>query len=699
MLSEEGKLSGEPTQLVKLLAQVMQSKSPIFSISELVQNGLDANANNINIHIKKRDKRSKELVDEECIVIEDDGHGFLQSFENYAQHIGDSIKTKYQEYLERKMRGENVGEFCLGILSFGSVGKELEILNLTNSDKEPKLSDGTAIDDVYFTKMKMNRMLILKKGEDNYEIKDAEEIDKKRVKPGVTYIIKNLLTEGKKEITANRLSEYISYHKGNQLLKRKDVKIKIIEGKKETEVRPAKFRGNKLSFKQALPSEEEDISKKGFGEIELELFIHEPGDGRVSITKQGNPVVSITELSGFNTYPWNSGMIDGTIEYERCTISPMRGVLERDSFYDAMLSMIKIAEINIKKVVKEYENEIKSKEDKNMMSKLNKIFSMIKKEIDPDRPWFDEIKKEEGERFIGPLDHISVYPTEENIEAKTEKQFIVHSFDKDEKRLHSKDGLTFEWKVVGNKGEIIRILDTGERAIFKASNNLGEEEIIVRVKQNDIVKTETAKIMIVYPTRLGTIDYVKIRPNVSDVVIGKEKELKVLAFDKNGKEILHDLSYRWQIMNDESLGAKIEPLYTKNVVFTPGKQKGSCNIMVEVKYEKIKKVDTAIVVVLEEEKIRERTSKNIVLPKLMKKPDSLAMPIWHSKLTDDGKFLEYNTEHPHYKKLKTKNQRHHYIAKLYAKELAIKQSAADQDVNITGEKFLDILALLDRYWM
>lgn len=151
-------------------------------------------------------------------------------------------------------------------------------------------------------------------------------------------------------------------------------------------------------------------------------------------------------------------------------------------------------------------------------------------------------------------------------------------------------------------------------------------------------------------------------------------------------------------MNDESAGATIEPTYTKNVVFTPGKQKGSCNIMAEVKCGKVKKVDSAIVVVLEEKRIRERMPRNIVLPKLIKKPDSLTIPLWHSNLTDDGKFLEYNSEHPHFKQLTTKNQRHHYIAKLYAKELAIKQSKADQDLNLTGEKFLDVLVLLDKYW-
>ena len=698
-MSEKGKLSGEPAQLVNLLAQIMQSKSPIFAISELVQNGLDANAQNINIYIKKKDRRSKVLVDEECVMIEDDGHGFLQSFENYTNNIGDSIKTKYEEYLERKKRGENIGEFCLGILSFGSVGEELEIVNLTESTKEPKLVNGAAaIDDDYFSKMKTTRMLTLTKGEDDYEILNEEEISIKRDFSGVTYTIRKLLEEGKREITAKRLNEYLSYQKGNQLLKRKGVKIKIHEGRKVTEVKPARFRGKKLSFTQSLPGKDQDLSKKGYGDIKLELFIHEPGDGRVSITKNGNPVVNINELSGFNTYPWNSGMLDGTIEYDRCTISPMRGVLERDNFYDAMLSMIKTAEVRVKDAVKDYEGEIKSKEDKNMMAKLNKVFSMIKKEIDPDRPWFDEIKKAEGERFVGSLDHITVYPTEENIEAKTERQFIVHVFDGDEKRLYASDDITFGWEVVGNKGEIKRILGDGERVIFKTGSIRGEETIKVTVKQNDIVKTETAKIMIVFPTHLGSLDYVKIRPNVSDVIISKEKELKVLAFDKNGKETLHDLNYRWQIVNDESAGATIEPAYTKNVVFTPGKQKGSCNIMVEVKCGKVKKVDSAIVVVLEEQRIRDRPPRNIVLPKLKKEPDSLTIPMWHSRLTEDGKLLEYNTEHPHYKQLTTKNRRHHYIAKLYAKELAIKQSKAEQDVNLTGEKFLDVLVLLDRYW-
>lgn len=512
-MSEKGKLSGEPTHLINLLAQIMQSKSPIFAISELVQNGLDANAQNINIYIKKKDRRSKALVDEECIIIEDDGHGFLQSFENYTENIGDSIKTKYEEYMERKKKGENIGEFCLGVLAFGSVGEKLEITNLTDSTKEPKFANGAAIDDDEFSKMKTTRMLTLMKGEDDYEILSEEEIGIKRDTSGVTYKIKNLLEESKREITSKRLNEHLSYQKGFQL-KRKDIKIKIHDGRKITEVKPARFRGKKLSFTQNLPEKGKDLSKRGYGDIKLELFIHEPGDGRVSITKNRNPVVNITELSGFDTYPWNSGMLDGTIEYERCTISPMRGVLERDNFYDAMLSMIKAAEIRVKEAVKEYEGEIKSKEDKNMLAKLNKVFSMIKKDIDPDRPWFDEIKKMEGERFVGPLDHAIVYPTEENIEAKTERQFIVHVFDSDEKRLHASDEITFEWEVVGNSGGIKRVLGDGERAIFKAGNILGEETIKATVKQGDISKTETAKIMIVYPTRLGTLDYVKIRPSV-----------------------------------------------------------------------------------------------------------------------------------------------------------------------------------------
>lgn len=171
-LSKEISLEGDPADLLELLLRMIRSTNvnPLFHISELVQNEMDANATRIDIEILRASESKGKSGRIEKIIITGNGFGFLESFEHYSKHIGDLIKKYYNEYILRSERGQSRGQFCIGLQGFRAICEEIQIINITEKGKTPKQENEIQISDTDFPKMYEERKMIMKASNRNVMI-------------------------------------------------------------------------------------------------------------------------------------------------------------------------------------------------------------------------------------------------------------------------------------------------------------------------------------------------------------------------------------------------------------------------------------------------------------------------------------------------------------------------------------------------
>jgi len=111
---------------------------------------------------------------------------------------------------------------------------------------------------------------------------------------------------------------------------------------------------------------------------------------QVALIVKGEPVYEdiCQKIPEFNRPPWNSGLIEGIIQYDRLTKSPTRQDVVKDEFWDAFLEMLYELEKKVRKKVEEKRKEYQSKKYKTLMKKLEDIFSQVKREVEL-TTWFD----------------------------------------------------------------------------------------------------------------------------------------------------------------------------------------------------------------------------------------------------------------------------------------------------------------------
>ena len=343
-MSKKLSLEGDAKDLLKLLLEIIGSThtDPLLHLSELVQNEMDASASEINITFHRQGSKRKGNI--EKIVIDGNGFGFLESFEHYSNHIGDSIKKKYMEYKERSDKGLSRGQFCIGVQGFRAVCDEIRIVNVTKEGIDPKAIKRISSEDPEFSMMFKNRQMILKSNTYEVEIQEENEFKDYRKSPGVTCS----LIRPKLEISSQNLVKYLSQNKRSELLANKNLKINVIDGSFIEIVKPIDYKGEKLEFELSHPKENKDAKYRGLGKVKAILWLHEPKPGsKIRLDVKNEPIYfDITELQEFQRPPWNSEAIEGIVEYNLLEKSPLRTGVERDNlfwptFLDIMDELVK----------------------------------------------------------------------------------------------------------------------------------------------------------------------------------------------------------------------------------------------------------------------------------------------------------------------------------------------------------------------
>ena len=693
-MSKIVRLGGKAPSLLETLLRIISATTtdPLYHISEIVQNEMDADALGIDITFFRKPGKSRRI---KKIVVDGNGFGFLESFEHYVNNISSSIKKYSGEYLDRKARGLSRGEFCIGIQGFRAVCEELHLVNKTKEGITPKVVEDKQIDDPDFHKMFRNRKLILRSNTLDAEIKEEDEFTDHRDGYGVTCTLVN----PKLDIKSSDLVKYLSQNKRTELFANKNLKLTVNDGSFTEIVKPIKYRGKRRKFNQAHPKEKESHKYRGFGELEAMLYFHQAKPGsKIRLDIKNEPIYfDITDLPEFDGPPWDSDFVEGVIEYPHLEKSPLRSGVARDNyFWPAFVEMMSELAKAIAEIVKEYEEESRTKRDKQLMKKLERVMAEVKRELDF-VSWFDRrVKKPD----LGPLNRIKLFPKVANVPAFSTRRVHVRAYDVEGNVLKEKDDISFGWKVGNDLGPIIPKRD-GE-AIFKAGSRVGASVLEATVKDLKTDKDLSAEmeIAVIHPaTTSGKLARVKIEPMFSKLPLGSEKEYKAVAEDEDRNPITKGVTFQWAVPFDETSGAKLNNDYGESVILTPGRNQGTIKLEVTAYKGGLSATDFAMVTVVEKKPGKPPKPKGLNLPILDPYSDPYEFPLTHSHLSKDGSRLKVNEGHPNYKNAvaKGKKQRQRYIANLYAKELAAKECEATGSADF-GEKMLDVLSKIDRFW-
>jgi len=691
-------LEGASEDLLKIVLDIQAATPPLRSLAELVQNSIDAGAQNINVRLFTEKEGKKKIT--KYVEIEDDGPGFMESFEHYCKNIGNSIKKSVNEYLVRKERGESIGEFCIGLQSFRSVASELHIINITKENLKPVDKNGNLVDDPDFPKMYKLRRLKLFKTKISGEIDEEGEIDIKRKSHGVTYRLLGLTSQAQKAFTIKNIASYLSQNKRTILQSNKNLKINIIEGTNKILVKPPKHRGERVVYEIGLPHRK-DVSRAGFGNIKAELYYQSApsNDAKIALLVGGEPVYNdiCSDIPGFDRDPWRSGYVEGTIEYNRLQKTGNRMDVVKDDYWDAFIEMLYELEREVNKKVEEIKKGYQSKKYKNLIKKLEDVFFHVKREVDLNI-WFNKSAKTPISK--GSLDKLEVLPEKANIQAFATRILHARAYDSDGNMLTPSDNVRFYWEVTGKLGKIIPHYDD---ATFEAGSIVGTTQVLVKAVDEETQKSLSCKIDIVitHPIRAGPLFRVKAIPGFLTVPLNRQREIRAVAEDKDGNQIIKHVKFEWAILYDESGDSELNWPTGDSVIFKPGKEVGQVKLGLKAQQYNITKEDFVIISVIPEEKPKKiRPKKNLGLPQPQDYNDPTEFPLRHSYLTKDGKFLRYNTAHPDYKDADRigEKRRQRYIANLMAKELAYQDCKATGQMENFGEKFLDIISKIDKHW-
>ncbi len=115
--------------------------------------------------------------------------------------------------------------------------------------------------------------------------------------------------------------------------------------------------------------------KSPLGEIYIELYVSEPSsENMIGLYKQGTRVIpSITRIDQFNTFPWNSPYLEGIIDISFLQLTPgtRDGIIYDDAFENLLFSIEPLSE-KLSEIIEEQKKAEEEKASKNILHKITK---------------------------------------------------------------------------------------------------------------------------------------------------------------------------------------------------------------------------------------------------------------------------------------------------------------------------------------
>ncbi len=369
MSSEKVRLRiGSLANAVLITGQAYQD--PKDAINEFVSNAADeylmAGRPGGRISVVLRRKGRYPMV-----AIDDEGRGMgSERLREVAQNLFKSIKVGDDRTL---------GEKAIGLLAFQQLAGRCDIVSRAEGSSE-------------------TWALRLARGKATAEL--VRERRRARTTPGTTVYLTDLEPEVLRMLTQRKVVDYLRRRRG-PALERGDYSIEVQEGRTVEVVTPERPDGMRVPI-NPMPTL--------WGTIEFSLYVAS-GDGErrqvAVVGRAGTTIVdSITELEEFDTRPWNSGQVAGSVAFAGLQqTAGRRAVLrERDTF-PAFVEAVRAVEPVVSRTVDKVNAEVDRTTADRLSDTIRRVFGAVLRELDDiDNPMRSATGQAEGSGglLVGP---------------------------------------------------------------------------------------------------------------------------------------------------------------------------------------------------------------------------------------------------------------------------------------------------------
>jgi hypothetical protein len=464
---------GDEWSAIQALAGIQSD--PKKAVAELIENGIDAHATIITVRISK-------VGGDHFLEVTDNGDGVrpdadgVPDMERLPVNIANSFKRKLVD------RTGIQGKFAIGILGFWALGETYTITSRGES--------------------KRTRSLKLVRQSRDSIVSESPPLDAR----GSHVIVAKLNPEAIRVLTATKLVPYLSEELRGRLENKVHLTVDdAIHSERET-VRPREFNGRHLS-------EFTNVTVPGHGVISLRLHLLDPSEGaigHVALRVGGRAVWSnLTNYPEFNHAPWNTGRVEGYIDYPNLEVTPDRRDVQKDEFFTAMNNSLAPLEARLMEVIKQDEERQNERLDHEVIEKLRKQFNDIRTSLPPHLDWFmgrsskgdgpaPPSSSPQGYQKAGPLHRIKVVPEAINVEVGHERSLRVEAYD-DQGVQIDPSTLIIVWAINRDAEPRIGGLlnNQGPKVHFQAGDTSGSVTVQAQAVQRSFTKHASAVVVVV----------------------------------------------------------------------------------------------------------------------------------------------------------------------------------------------------------
>ena len=482
LASQSGRLRiGDDWNAISIIA--LSQQSPLKAVAELVENSIDARAQNITI-TRGREKG------ENFIRIVDDGEGIprnpggLPDFQYVATHICDSIKRQ----LKKEERHGVQGEFGIGLLSFWTLGEGLALVSAGADSRTYEMR--------------------MRKGDPRYAVTERRRLFPAR---GTEVVVRPLLS-GIRHLSGEKIQWYLASELRDRI-KQTGVRIQVVDhqARARYSVTPREFAGRLLHQLQSIDTP--------YGEIYVEIYLGDPAPGsRVGLYRHGTRVLEdLAELDAFQRAPWTSDCLQGIVDAPFLTLTPgtRSGVLQ-DERFAALCNALTACEKQLTEAIEEQQRAAEERASREILRSIHRAFreallALPAEEYD----WFEipegketsrpgarrsglgleasgereeihagetAIRQKEFFEFPGPLYSVVVSPASSTVPVGQMKN--LRAVSRDRERRTVEENLVYSWEILEGSGEMP---DTGSQLVtYHAPMEPGLIRLRVRVRQGEI---------------------------------------------------------------------------------------------------------------------------------------------------------------------------------------------------------------------
>jgi len=468
---------GDDWNAISIIA--LAQSNPLKAVAEFIENSIDAGARNVTI-VRGREKG------EPYLLISDDGTGVRRDadgnpdFRYVATHICDSFKRRLKEDGVSGIQGE----FGIGLLSFWTLGENLFMTCA---------AEGGA-----------NYQMHMERNNPSYRVSKLRTL----VPVAGTELKVMPLLSGIRGFSGERLEWFLASELRDRI-RSSGVSIRVIDrqARKEYRVEPRQFDGSLLHELPSVPSAN--------GEIYLELYLTDSGEGEVSLSRSGTRVLAdIGELEDFAGSVWQSRTLEGIVDVPFLTLTPgTRSGVIRDGAFNTFCQAIAPVTRHLESLVEAQRQAEEEKASERMLKRLQRAFreailSLPTEEYD----WFDIRREIESAR--GPAGSVASRGAPSSVEVLDENA------------------------------------EFGASLADPAHDTKGQPDFFD------------------YP---GPLFSVRISPQSSIVAIGQSRTLRAICRDKSRRTVNRDMNFEWRIVEGEAnLSAEDAEIVTVTASSEPG---------------------------------------------------------------------------------------------------------------------------------